>query len=267
MGLRELIEEKQRRTAKLPILVGHPGQIAARVSAVQEALQAATTAEEWDRRRGELEDATEAQAGLVAWVDVRSLPDDQWDAVIGDLDLDEQGLPDLTPVLPVLLAASCDEQQDAEWWAEQLARPEWTDDEKAAVKLRLLELNMYVPSGGSKARLKQDFLHKARMDYCGPRGIELDAFLRWSRRSQEAALAWAAYEGRRCKSCGTHPDEWADDKLAYHAHLTDCRGCKQLHRLSNTDRAKHGDGKFAVMAGGSPADCRRCRPLPADITD
>ena len=99
------------------------------------------------------------------------------------------------------------------------------------------------------------------MAYCGPKGIELDAFLRWSRRSQQAALDWQAFEARRCRHCGTHPDEWADDKFAYHAHLTECVGCRQLQRLSNTDRAKKGDGVYAVTAGGSAADCRQCKPL------
>lgn len=99
------------------------------------------------------------------------------------------------------------------------------------------------------------------MDYCGPRGIALDEFLRWSPRSQEAALVWSAYEGRRCKQCGTHPDEWAEDKLAYHAHLTECRGCRQQQRLAATDEAKRGEGRYAVMAGGSAADCPQCRPF------
>jgi len=99
------------------------------------------------------------------------------------------------------------------------------------------------------------------MAYCGPRGIALDEFLRWSPSAQEAALAWQAYENRRCRSCGTHPDEWAEDKLAYHAHLTECRGCRQLQRLANTDDAKSGDGRSAVMAGGSAAHCPNCKPI------
>jgi hypothetical protein len=98
------------------------------------------------------------------------------------------------------------------------------------------------------------------MAYCGPRGIPLTEFLRWESRDQEAALAWSAFEGHRCKSCGTHPDEWAADKLAYHAHLTECRGCKQLQRLRNTKEAKEGDGRFAVMAGGGAAHCPQCMP-------
>lgn len=116
--------------------------------------------------------------------------------------------------------------------------------------------------GSPGKRLKRDPLFAARMAYCGPRGIALSDFLRWNQRDQEAALAWSAHEAKRCKGCGTHPDDWAEDKhTAYHAHLTECRGCKQLQRLANTDKAKQGDGRFAVMAGGSAADCPRCKPI------
>lgn len=99
------------------------------------------------------------------------------------------------------------------------------------------------------------------MAYCGPRGIALSEFLRWDERDQEAALAWSGYEGRRCKSCGTHPEEWADDKLAYHAHLTECVGCRQRERLANTDEAKKGEGRYATMAGGPATECPQCKPL------
>jgi hypothetical protein len=40
------------------------------------------------------------------------------------------------------------------------------------------------------------------------------------------------FEGRRCKNCGTHPDEWADDRFAYHAHLSQCKGCQRQQGLS-----------------------------------
>jgi hypothetical protein len=98
------------------------------------------------------------------------------------------------------------------------------------------------------------------MAYCGPRGIALSEFLRWDRADQDAALAWTAYENRRCSHCGTHPDEWAEDKLAYHAHLSECRGCKQLQRLSNTNDAKTGEGRYARMQGGPATDCQNCNP-------
>lgn len=99
------------------------------------------------------------------------------------------------------------------------------------------------------------------MAYCGPRGIALSEFLRWERADQDAALAWASFEARRCKNCGTHPDEWAEDKLAYHAHLTECVGCRQVQRLSSTEEARQSEGRYAVLSGGSAAHCPRCAPM------
>jgi hypothetical protein len=109
------------------------------------------------------------------------------------------------------------------------------------------------------------------MGYCGPRGIPLSVFLgrkvhpgvdpEWTAADREDALAWADFEARRCTSCGTHPDEWAEDRqTAYHAHLKECRGCTQQRRLAATDEAKRGEGRYVVMAGGSAADCPQCRP-------
>jgi hypothetical protein len=108
------------------------------------------------------------------------------------------------------------------------------------------------------------------MAYCGPRGLPHSVFLgrvvgpgdpAWLPSDREDALGWAAYEGRRCTSCGTHPDEWAEDKMAYHAHLGECRGCRDKQRLGATEGAR-GDGRYVAMAGGSAADCERCKPLP-----
>lgn len=95
------------------------------------------------------------------------------------------------------------------------------------------------------------------MDYCGPRGIELDAFLRWSPRSQEAALDWAAYENQRCKGCGTHPADWAEDEFAFHAHAKECKGCARQQQLS-ASIGQDERGIFAAIAQGSAAACPQC---------
>ena len=101
------------------------------------------------------------------------------------------------------------------------------------------------------------------MAYCGPRGIELDAFLRWSRRSQNAALEWQARESRRCRGCGTHPDDWVENKHAHHAHLSDeCPGCVALARVQDHE-TEHGKkpmrpGVNVVLPPGPAKDCPRC---------
>lgn len=110
------------------------------------------------------------------------------------------------------------------------------------------------------------------MAYCGPRRIPLSVFLgrvvrpgvdpEWLPSDQEAALSWTEFEARRCSHCGTHPDEWAEDRMAYHAHLKECQGCKQQQRRSASDEeAKRGEGRYVVMAGGPAADCPQCRPI------
>jgi hypothetical protein len=160
MGLRDLIDAKQRRTARLPILVGDPSPAMAEVAQVQEALRAHAEslgereptedeAAEEARLRADGQAALDRQAAMIVWVDLQSLPDDEWDGMTGDLEPGENGLPDLTPIHAPLLAASCvdPELQDAEWWAVALKRPEWTDGDKAVITQKLFELNIYAPSG------------------------------------------------------------------------------------------------------------------------
>lgn len=82
-------------------------------------------------------------------------------------------------------------------------------------------------------------MFRARMAYCGPRGIPLSRFLSWPVEDQEAALAWQDDQSRSCSRCGTHPDEW-DEKgaNAYHVGRHVCRGCMALARAN--DEAKPG---------------------------
>jgi tRNA(Ile)-lysidine synthase TilS/MesJ len=102
------------------------------------------------------------------------------------------------------------------------------------------------------------------MAYCGPRGIALSDFLRWDVQDQADALDWAEFEARRCPQCGTHPDEWADDPLAYHAHLEQCPGCKERQRLTESPEAQQGRGIYVRSAVGPAAECPRCRPFDDD---
>lgn len=96
------------------------------------------------------------------------------------------------------------------------------------------------------------------MAYCGPRGIELEAFLRWSPHSQEAALDWQAHEARRCKQCGVHPDDVAEG--SFHAHLEQCKGCQARQRVSEAKEAQDGRGVYAVTLPYSAPECPRCKP-------
>jgi hypothetical protein len=163
MGLRDLIEAKQRRTVNHPILVGNPSAAATEVKAllasllehskvVAEKKRAGKKPTKADQEReaqlkADLEAAQAHRDGMTVTIELQSLPDHDWEAAIADLDEDARDKFELTAVLPVLTAASCTdpELQDADWWSEQLKRPEWTDGDKAALSQALLNLNVYAP--------------------------------------------------------------------------------------------------------------------------
>lgn len=152
-SLRERIEAKARRTAKLPILLG---DVTAATAAVTEALrqlqnhQAAKPEgpdeayEAEDKRlRDAVEQAVREQQELVVYVDLQALPADEWEAVFGPIEPDENGEISLDEVRAALLAASCvdEDLRDEAWWEEQLARPEWSKGDKLAINNTLLDLN------------------------------------------------------------------------------------------------------------------------------
>lgn len=80
------------------------------------------------------------------------------------------------------------------------------------------------------------------MAYCGPRGIPLSAFLAWRDDDQQAALAWQAYENRRCNDCGTHPEDWDEtqggSRDAWRVELSHCQGCAELQQAMESDQTK-----------------------------
>lgn len=69
---------------------------------------------------------------------------------------------------------------------------------------------------------------RARMAYCGPRGIPLSQFLSWPVDDQAAALLWQAEENLRCRECGTAEWEWMENLDAYEAKASTCPGCQKI---------------------------------------
>jgi len=95
------------------------------------------------------------------------------------------------------------------------------------------------------------------MAYCGPRGIPLSEFLRWSPTDQDAALDWMVYENQRCPNCGTHPADWAEDEFAFHSHAKECKGCKAKQQYSASIGSDE-RGVFAALSPGSAKTCPQC---------
>lgn len=162
MSLRALIEGKQRRTAKLPILIGNPSVAAAAVEKARRALvlheetlarkpsgKKPTAAErkKTEQLREDLKAVVSDFAAMTVEVELQSLPEDEWEALFATVEPGEDGDYDLTSIHAPLLAASCTdpELQDAEWWAGELKKPTWTDGDKGLITRILLELNIYGP--------------------------------------------------------------------------------------------------------------------------
>lgn len=163
MSLRDLIEAKQRRTVTHPILVGNPsaavaeikqltGELFEHMRSVADKKKAGKkpTKADSDREakiKAGLEAAQARRAEMTVEIELQSLPEDEWEAAIAELDDDARESYDLSAILAVLTAASCTDPdlQDADWWAEQLKRPTWTDGDKSALASALLNLNVFAP--------------------------------------------------------------------------------------------------------------------------
>ncbi|TKJ24366.1 hypothetical protein [Blastococcus sp. CCUG 61487] len=165
-SLRDRIEAKARRTATIPLQVGDIAAAAAEVATARAALDlhlgrvkgrteaegGPQTDDEQKRTivlRGALKEALAREAGCVVDVELQALPDDEWDAILGQAPEDEAGDIDLDDVRAALLAASCIDEtlRDEQWWTEQLARPEYSKGDKVLINNTLLRLNLNTPDG------------------------------------------------------------------------------------------------------------------------
>jgi hypothetical protein len=156
-SLRERIEAKARRTVSLPILVDETDTATAAVTEALRQLQShqrtkpdepdeAYTAEE-QRLRDAVQDAVQAQSDLVVHVKLQALPADEWEAVFGGVEPDENGELALDEFRAALLAACCvdEDLRDEHWWEQRLTT--WTKGEKIAADRILLDLNLTAPAG------------------------------------------------------------------------------------------------------------------------
>ena len=100
------------------------------------------------------------------------------------------------------------------------------------------------------------------MAYCGPKGIPLSTFLSWSLEDQQAALAWQAHEGRRCPSCGSHPEDFSRDGDERHFHVSICAGCMKHKAVADSIKDAKEPGLHVIAAHGPTRDCPTCNPKP-----
>lgn len=160
-SLRERIEKKTRRTAVFPLQVGDTAAASAQVAAARAQLDlhqqqarerangGAPSDEDAKRTivlRGKLKEAKDREADTIVDVHLQSLPPDVWEAVSAAAPDDDE---DYMSVLPELLAESCTDEslRDADWWREQLYRPEFTLGDRYAALNCVTGLNLNVPRG------------------------------------------------------------------------------------------------------------------------
>jgi hypothetical protein len=95
------------------------------------------------RQVAEAETAVESHSELV---ELQALPDAEWEAGQTEC-LDGDGDVDWSRALPLLLAASCvdEDLKDADWWAETLTGEAWTAGDRDMLKMTLLRLNVFAP--------------------------------------------------------------------------------------------------------------------------
>lgn len=99
------------------------------------------------------------------------------------------------------------------------------------------------------------------MAYLGPRGLPHSWFLggpfRWTQADRDKALAWQEMHRQTCQRCGTRPDQWKEDRRAFHTEVRVCPGCEVMERGQEEfeDPAiKNLRGKQLIMVQGAPRD-------------
>jgi hypothetical protein len=153
MSLRSRLEEKTRRRLIVPILVSDPSEDQAQMQTLHAAFQAATGAQNAEAAKGygaELEKVAARVRSHWADVELQAMPRDEWRAATSawqTVETTEDGpqvVTDWALALAPLLAESCvdEDLRDANWWAGQLARPEWSEGDTNALQLALLRLNV-----------------------------------------------------------------------------------------------------------------------------
>lgn len=158
--LRTLLEAKERRRMVVPIQVSDASADHEAWMGIYLAIEAAKHRDDdaaiADLRK-QLDELSEKMKAHWASVELQALPSEDWERVSrvwrSDTDTDDGGI-DWPNALAPLLAESCTDPElnDAEWWAEQLARPSWTEGDRDALKVALLRLNVsalepHIPKG------------------------------------------------------------------------------------------------------------------------
>lgn len=147
MSLRDRLENKERKRLVVPIQTSDPGRDHEAWMGAAGALRIAQTNDEaTPEYKAELsklmDEAEKRYLAHFAEVELQALIRSDWEAAMAEWQGEETI--DWDAALAPLLALSCTdpELQDEAWWAEQLAKPSWTDGEFDGLKTAILSLNV-----------------------------------------------------------------------------------------------------------------------------
>lgn len=96
-------------------------------------------------------------------------------------------------------------------------------------------------------RLRDDVDLHEELSYCVPLGIPHSVFRRWRDDDRAKALEFIREQNRRCGSCGTRKDEWAEDPDVYVGDIEICEGCARIEQERENDIAKRPGAKIGLL--------------------
>jgi hypothetical protein len=150
-SIRELLAQKQRRRLVVPIQISDPSEAQQQWMGVAAALEMQRGKDDVDDKvlenlQAQLVAAEERANSHFAHVELQSLPPAEWEAVQVEWRDDDGAIDWAQALAPLLAASSVDpELQDADYWRELMAGESWTEGDTTALRMAILQLNVYAP--------------------------------------------------------------------------------------------------------------------------
>lgn len=152
MSLRDRLTGKQRRRVVVPVQITDPSEDRHILHGAMVALAQAEGRDtpEPAEIQALTEAVTAAEARLrahTADVELLALGSVRWGEIEAEYVTPDGDTLDWKRALPEILAESCTDTdvQDADWWAERLADPAWSEGDVEALRLAVLHLNVRAP--------------------------------------------------------------------------------------------------------------------------
>lgn len=272
MDLRSQLEARGLPETTYPIRKGRVADVKRCREVLDEAIRLRDKTDGVDEAREQaVHDARAALDGCYEDVVVKAIEPGAYEALVAkhpptEAQADDDLLWDPDTFVPALLAACVDQPWSESEWVElcsagPLALGEVTDLFQTAVAI-----NGRAPDLRLGKRLSADSQLALELAVCADYKIPHSRFLGWSQDDRDKAIWQRIRRSETCGSCGTHPDEWDEDRgghrRAYTASIVVCPGCEVRQREEAELKAPRWEkvrGAFVVMRRNPKAKKRRRR--------